>query len=664
MKILITVTCGFFLILTSTAQVFVKFDAQGANNGSSWQNAYSSLDSAINRTASGQIWVAAGTYKPAIDINTPFKKFKTFYINKNIALYGGFNGTETNLNQRDIDRNLTILSGNIGLTGSDADNTPRVVCLVGSSMDSTTILDGFTVTKSYYSAGYDYGNGGIYIEGGIYGGFNNPTIRNCTVTDNFGLDGGGIYVRNAAPLIINNLITGNTAFSGAGIYLADGQSHARIINNRITKNKCAGGYSNLSGAGIKIEAYCSPYIYGNLIDSNSADYGAGISNNSNYSVIISNNIISNNSGRDGAGILVDFSETHIINNLIANNHATNNGGGLYVDYSMNTRSINNTIVNNSSSNNGGAVYMQDGNMRFVNCIIYGNSTKYSKPVYSVNNNRTDWYPKFENCNIENGKEGFTYINSYQIPIDNLWKSGNLSVYPNFVDSAKHNYELTSQSACINTGKTDTSGLNLPMTDILGNQRITNGTIDMGSYEFVLYALPAKLVKFTAFKNENFADINWKIDNITDALHFELEKSTDGEVFNKLSQISIDGSQADYYYQDKLLNSGNNYYRLKIVQKDGAFIYSVIVSVIAQNLLELQLSPVPVEAELTYKLKKFNTPGKYSVVIFNMQGRVVYKAPATTSNGTGKLDIGFLPPGNYLFQLLGLKDSFKKIFMKQ
>jgi hypothetical protein len=387
-----------------TGQVFVKSDAQGANNGTSWTNAFTNLDSAIRKTSSGQIWVAAGTYTPSV--NLLYYNYPAFNLNKNIALYGGFKGDETSLSNRNIDSNPTILSGDIGVAGNDLDNTPTVIAITGSKIDSTCILDGFIITKAYYSNswGASYGNAAVYIFTDIYDN-GTPIVRNCTIRENFGFYGAGIYVRSAKPWINNNLITNNLAYRGAGINL-DYSGNATVTGNRITYNKCSGYSSRLTGGGIQINAYCAPTIYGNLIDNNHAGtYGGGISVESNYSAIIKNNIISNNTSQDGAGVYVDFTATDLINNLIIGNKATGNGGGFYVNYSYASRSVNNTIVANSSGNSGGAVFLEDGNMKFTNTIIYNNPTKDNKPFTCYNPNRRDWFPQISNCNIENGQQG-------------------------------------------------------------------------------------------------------------------------------------------------------------------------------------------------------------------------------------------------------------------
>jgi hypothetical protein len=126
--------------VSAASIIYVKASASGANNGTSWANAYKSLQSALGVAASGkQIWVTAGTYKPTTTTNRGF----TFTLKNGVAFYGGFAGTKTSLSQRNFTLHVTILSGDIGTVGVAADNTYEVVS--GGGTNNTAILDGFRI---------------------------------------------------------------------------------------------------------------------------------------------------------------------------------------------------------------------------------------------------------------------------------------------------------------------------------------------------------------------------------------------------------------------------------------------------------------------------------------------------------------------------------------
>ncbi len=186
--------------------IYVKPNAAGANNGTSWANAYKNLQVALAAATPGnQLWVAAGTYYPT----NGFNRSLYFRLRTGIALYGGFAGNETLLSQRKPAVHLTILSGNIGDPGTSTDNSYHVVYGGG---DSSAILDGFRIIggNADASTGFNTQGGGLYT-------FGSPTLRNLTFANNHAETGAGIYISAASPSLTNVIFTNNSAQSGGGV---------------------------------------------------------------------------------------------------------------------------------------------------------------------------------------------------------------------------------------------------------------------------------------------------------------------------------------------------------------------------------------------------------------------------------------------------------------
>lgn len=146
--------------------IFVNALATGLKNGTSWKNAFSSLEQAFDAAAfcenTDEIWVAQGIYLP----NTVNQRSKHFTLPTGIKVYGGFpaSGNST-WNDRNPGQFETILSADIGTSGTRNDNTYHVLVMPVSS--DTTTVNGFTIEYGYAdgSTGFQDKTGGLLNQG-------------------------------------------------------------------------------------------------------------------------------------------------------------------------------------------------------------------------------------------------------------------------------------------------------------------------------------------------------------------------------------------------------------------------------------------------------------------------------------------------------------------
>jgi hypothetical protein len=194
---------------------YVRPDATGTGDGSSWEDAYPDLQAALDAKpgAGDEIWVAAGRYTPSVrPLGQDNDKGLTFVLPAGVALYGGFAGTETMREERDPAAHSTILSGD--LLGDDeaegggfSDNVASV--LQGSNL---ALLDGFIIERAYYT--YATRKWPAPQEGaGLRNVMASPWLRNCHFRNLQGIEAAGVYNRYSLAGFSQCVFTGNSAES-------------------------------------------------------------------------------------------------------------------------------------------------------------------------------------------------------------------------------------------------------------------------------------------------------------------------------------------------------------------------------------------------------------------------------------------------------------------
>ncbi|HEY3386138.1 MAG TPA: right-handed parallel beta-helix repeat-containing protein, partial [Saprospiraceae bacterium] len=333
--------------------IYVDKDATGWEDGSSWADALTNLQDGIEFAfyygVPVQIWVAAGTYYPDEGFSQVNNSLtSTFLLYNDIAIYGGFAGTETSLEERDWLVNETILSGDINGDGIPNGNAYHVV--TGSGTNNSAILDGFTITK-----GNSNNNGG-----GVYTISGSPKIRNCYIYNNVAVQyGGGMYNGTAS-----NTVVVNTTFSGNSAY---GNNTAQ-----------GGGAYNISS---------SPTFTNCVFLGNWSYYGGGVFNTLSLSPLFTNCSFSGNSSLNGGGAMYNNAGSHadVINCIFWYN--SNNGSTTSTSASIfnggSTCTVSYSLVANSGGSGGGwqsAIGTDGGNNIAVDPLFIMNGDPYDPPL--------------------------------------------------------------------------------------------------------------------------------------------------------------------------------------------------------------------------------------------------------------------------------------------
>lgn len=327
--------------------------AGGQQTGADWTNAMSDLQQALAIAQAGDaIWVAAGTYLPTLGTDRSI----SFNLKQGVRLYGGFSGTETVLNQRNYALNETILSGDIGVAGDNSDNSYHV--LYGTDIDSSCILDGFTITKGEASGGsFPYTNGwggGMMLEPGFDIPNTCPVIQSCRFENNFASVGGAIYCGwepggyLVNPILRNCVFMFNRAANFAGAFYkksAAAENQAFVMEDcRFEGNTALNG----EGGGCYLIARGDTTIFRRCVferDSSRISLAGGLyfarsSNNSPHAsyLLLDSCIFKQNCGTEAGGLMIwDLVDTegsgmikfNMINCIFDRNKAANGDGAAY-----------------------------------------------------------------------------------------------------------------------------------------------------------------------------------------------------------------------------------------------------------------------------------------------------------------------------------------------
>ena len=169
-------------------------------------------------------------------------------------------------------------------------------------------------------------------------------------------------------------------------------------------------------------------------------------------------------------------------------------------------------------------------------------------------------------------------------------------------------------------------------------------------------LPVKLVSFSGDAKGTVNILNWKTSEEVNLQQFELQRSADGLNFVTISTIqtqAVNSNGQTYSATDEFPISGNNFYRLKLVDKDGRFEYSATTNVRSEG-KKLSVSgmyPNPVRNILKINLQaELNLSTQ--IQITDAAGKTVFSQSFSVQKGqsTIQIDAQKFHSGLYMLQL--------------
>lgn len=584
---------GFTQVVSATTAaclpqiIYVQQQAAGVNTGASWDAAYADLQDALTAAIPGdQIWVAAGSYRPNSRFVDRGSLLSAFQIPDRVAMYGGFQGGETSVAQRDWQQHPTVLFGN-----------GAYHVITTAAVSAATVLDGFTITGG--SASGDIGP--LTVGAGWQNDHGSPTIRNCIFENNYATgSGAGLNNTQGSPLLSHVVFRKNTAeASGGGMtnyggtpILQDVVFQQNQVSNGIVGR--GGGFANLGGGSatlvdVTFEGNTSASIGGGIANDaatltisvatfqgNRGEVGGAIGHIGNGTLVISDATFLGNVAQMGGGVANLASKLSIHHATFQRNSASYAGGGVFVQYATDLNELHTLVFSGNYAHEGAGIAFEGSAGSVGNATFVGNRSWYGPALFGsysalLVQNSIVW----ENEPLEGGQVNGVNIR-YSLVQGGATGPGNTSADPRFVNGAGNDHRFGSDdddlrlragSPAIDAG--DASVLPATVTtDHAGAPRFVDDptapdiglgsgpAIDMGAYEYQnVLPLPMPTELSVAPIRRAQITLHWQ-DNSADEQVFLIERSTAETIgWAIIAQVGADTTS----FTDRLLPCNTTFY---------------------------------------------------------------------------------------------------------
>lgn len=270
-----------------------------------------------------EIWFAAGTYEFA----------NTYQIEEGAKLYGGFAGTETSVEERELQEGgkpYEFVNTTVFNTIQPTEEEAAPVTLFPENK-ANVVLNGLTVQGSVSAK-----------DGGAIKLGNNSEIKRCKFLNNTSgaKNGGAIIAYNVSLIIENCYFEGNSGNAGGALYVASGTGNFGKYTMLIAHNVFVGNAANATGGALHIQGACTIMVDANVIFNNTSKghSGAIYDNGSNISVI-TNNVVFNNSYLGNNNTCCYIKPKYFANNTICRNQ-----GNVYFATNTDSAMVANNVI--------------------------------------------------------------------------------------------------------------------------------------------------------------------------------------------------------------------------------------------------------------------------------------------------------------------------------
>ena len=472
--LVVVVTCLFGGFAAGAQPIiYVDDDASGSGDGSSWSNAFTSLQDALAAAATGdQLWIAEGTYRPDQGSSVAAgDRTTSFRIESGQTLIGGFLGTETSVEDRLGSRDNTVLSGDLlenDVGAAESGNTSRLDNSAHVMVASTGPLDTLVIESVTIASGFsDDGRGG-----GLAVGTGNIHIDDVAFVSNYASErGGAVYIPGGHIMFRNTVVRDNRSDEtlGGGLYLA---ARAELFDVAIVGN--AGGGITVTDDGGLLAVNVS------FVGNSSAGYGGAIYTEQGVRpaqpFVLVNCLIQGNSAVRGGGIFSLDRPIEIYNSTIAHNTADEGGAGVF--------------------------HLAVDTLRVYNSIVWGNSSTIGEDQLQTNS--SDGVVSLSSSLLQGQLASGVFDDGQTISGDPIFADSiGVDVMPGTGDE---DYSLGAASPAIDAGDNaylaadfldadaDGDSTEYVPVDIVGNKRVHEigaPNVDIGAYEYGAEPLDVK-----------------------------------------------------------------------------------------------------------------------------------------------------------------------------